>query len=69
MGEKPEYGWVIEMGSSPASAPWYFSIVGVKPGWSTDDLCAFRFAREKDAKQFADAFIKVPVRVAEHAWG
>lgn len=65
-----QYGWVIELGRSPTSAPEYWC----GNGWSTDHLRAIRFARQIDAENTSKGWDdepapEIPYRFCEHAWG
>lgn len=71
MSEKTEYGWLIEHGASPSSAPLYWT--GRSMGtWSGNHMEACRFARREDAFRVSlwlgDATNRVEHRIAEHAW-
>lgn len=65
-------GWVIEDASTPSDHPSYFSVrrhhdaPGASyPGWSSEPLFALRFARESDAREFAETMVAGEFRVGE----
>lgn len=63
-----EYGWVIEHGGSPTSAPLYWC-GGVE--WYANHMLAIRFARKLDAikvRDYIDFGYNGGHRVAEHIW-
>ena len=66
---KEEFGWVIEDGNSPVSAPLYFSgrnIYG-ELKWSSDNQLAVRFCRKEDAMRMVSP--GEHIRICEHGWG
>lgn len=63
-----ETGWLIELASSPVSAPDYW--VGFERGFVADHTRAMRFARELDAATFAKDYLplETSVRICQHEW-
>lgn len=60
-----ESGWVIELDSSPASEPSYWT----GKDWSENHMMAIRFARRIDAQRVHYHLLPaIDVRICEHAW-
>jgi hypothetical protein len=74
MGMAEEYGWLIEAFESWAGRPQWVRVVRDVGrgylGWTTDASEALRFARHKDAVDFAllHPDIAVLSKVTDHIW-
>jgi hypothetical protein len=64
-----ESGWLIEVASSPASAPDYIAAGEDGPVYTVNHHAALRFARKLDAERFAAMTLADGVRIAFHEWG
>lgn len=64
-----ESGWLIEVATSPVSAPDYIAAGEDGPVYTVNHHAALRFARKLDAERFAAMTLADGVRIAFHEWG